>query len=286
MKVTIIITTKNRPLQLDYALKSVFLQSITADQIIIIDDGSDIENVKLRNDVRIDYYYKQCSSGPAKARNFGIKQAQGDIIFFLDDDDAWHVDHLKTHISAHINCEIALCASRKRILQARSDKVLRITKFDFNKNIFINNFIGGPSSVSVKKSALINVGSFNESLKALEDYELWIKIVKYYSSSAVYLIDDFTIDYYVSNIHHQNVSANVKNHFLAKDIILNENRDLSTANYKSLEAYLDFCIAKTIHRKSYINFLNFIVSKHSFNFKMTKLLIPALLLRMFGLVST
>ncbi|OIV43181.1 glycosyltransferase family 2 protein [Flavobacterium johnsoniae] len=92
--ITVIITTYNRKEYLETAIQSVVNQSYLNIEILIIDDGSVnhyAQNIcsKFSN---CTYYFK-INGGLSSARNFGIKQAKGDFIAFLDDDDFW--DKLK-----------------------------------------------------------------------------------------------------------------------------------------------------------------------------------------------
>jgi len=94
IKYSIIIPTYNRARTLSLTLDSVIRQTISADQyeIIVIDDGStDDTELKVKNyELRITKpeirYFKIEHGGPAKARNKGIKESKGEIIFFTDDD--------------------------------------------------------------------------------------------------------------------------------------------------------------------------------------------------------
>lgn len=86
MKISVIIPTWNRAKTLSETIKRLKRQIINGLEVIIIDDGSDRENlriIKQINEVRV--YYQQ-HKGPAAARNLGIKNAWGDILIFINDD--------------------------------------------------------------------------------------------------------------------------------------------------------------------------------------------------------
>src|SRR5262249_33293388 len=77
------------------AIENILSQNYPALEIIVVDDGStdDTEAAvrRLPCDVR---YFRQEHSGPAAARNRGIRDSSGDYIAFLDVDDLWSEDHL------------------------------------------------------------------------------------------------------------------------------------------------------------------------------------------------
>ena len=105
---SIIIPTYNRAIFLARALSGLAKQSIGSDkyEIIIIDDGSTdattdiVERFKLDHPTLIVRYFFQKNSGPAKARNRGIREANGDIIFFTDDDALVPENWMETFLSA------------------------------------------------------------------------------------------------------------------------------------------------------------------------------------------
>jgi MoaA/NifB/PqqE/SkfB family radical SAM enzyme/glycosyltransferase involved in cell wall biosynthesis len=107
MDISIIIPTYNRKEKLKRCLESLFKQSYPLElfEIIVVDDGSrdgTQEMVKMlsKNYPNLRYFY-QFNKGPAAARNLGIKQAQGRIIAFTDNDcileDSWVRKMLEAH---------------------------------------------------------------------------------------------------------------------------------------------------------------------------------------------
>jgi len=105
--ISVIIPTYNRKDILQKALDAYKDQSLPPDQfeIIVIDDGSTdgtkeaVE--KVRNTQLNIRYFHQPHGGPAKARNLGIKQAEGSIIFFTGDDCISDKHLLQEHLRFH-----------------------------------------------------------------------------------------------------------------------------------------------------------------------------------------
>lgn len=89
-KVSIVIPTYNRPDDLKDCIQSILQQTVKPDEIIIVDDG-ELRNLPLKDECErsgIIYRYQKKNGhrGPAASRNTGAKIANGDIVFFLDDD--------------------------------------------------------------------------------------------------------------------------------------------------------------------------------------------------------
>jgi hypothetical protein len=93
--VTVVIPVWNGARFIGDAVENILSQNYPSLEIIVVDDGStdDTEAVvrRLPCDVR---YFLQENSGPAAARNRGIRDSSGDLIAFLDADDLWSEDHL------------------------------------------------------------------------------------------------------------------------------------------------------------------------------------------------
>lgn len=94
--VSVIIPTKNRLDFLKQTVRSVTDQSYKNIEIIVVDDGSTDDTFEYFNNIETVTIYKNNSnlSGPSSSRNIGIKNASGDFILFLDDDDLIHPDHI------------------------------------------------------------------------------------------------------------------------------------------------------------------------------------------------
>jgi len=110
---SIIIPTRNRPKLFLLALKSVLKQSFPNKEIIIVNDGSTgnfLEQYKLikKKYPKISFYYLQHrpnGHGQSYSMNYGVDQAQGKYLCFLDDDDYWtdnnHLQKAYSHISTY-----------------------------------------------------------------------------------------------------------------------------------------------------------------------------------------
>jgi glycosyltransferase involved in cell wall biosynthesis len=101
-KVSIIIPTNNRPRLLVRAIQSVLNQTFQDFEIIVVDDGVKKRSDRVIQEIgdnRIRYIQHPMELGGAAARNTGIKNARGEFIAFLDDDDEWLKQKLEKQIA-------------------------------------------------------------------------------------------------------------------------------------------------------------------------------------------
>ncbi|RJQ31693.1 MAG: glycosyltransferase [Actinobacteria bacterium] len=183
MKVSVIIPTYNRASKTKKAVESVLAQTLAPYEIIVIDDGStDSTKQKLSKVAGIKYVYQK-HKGVSAARNKGIAESSGDYIAFLDSDDTWIADKLEKQVAYH---------KSNRFLISQTDETWIKNGKHFNpKNyhakkeglIFedcLKRCLISPSAVLINKSLFYEVGLFDESLPACEDYDLWLRIARRY----------------------------------------------------------------------------------------------------------
>jgi len=100
MRFSVIVPTHNRVDSLARTLESLFRQDFSDNEIIVVDDGSSDGTAeycsKLQSEGRIRYI-RQSNSGPAVARNAGLKAARGTLVAFTDDDCVLPVDWLRRY---------------------------------------------------------------------------------------------------------------------------------------------------------------------------------------------
>jgi glycosyltransferase involved in cell wall biosynthesis len=100
--VSVVIPTYNGGDHLAEAIQSIFDQTYTNFEIIIVDDVSP-EDVSITldkfSDGRIRYIRHEINKGAVAARKTGVQASLGDIIAFLDQDDLFHRQKLETHVN-------------------------------------------------------------------------------------------------------------------------------------------------------------------------------------------
>jgi teichuronic acid biosynthesis glycosyltransferase TuaG len=183
INISVIIPTYNRGELLLRAVRSVLGQTHEVLEILVCDDGSTDDSFQLLeslNDFRVRWIDCGRNGRPAIPRNIGVREARGEWIAFLDSDDEWSERKIEYQVREIRNQSLsAICSNALRIVNG-VDKGLYLTvnpsfikaKMLVHKNIIIC------SSVLLEKRLLDLVGGFSESesLKAYEDYELWLRI--------------------------------------------------------------------------------------------------------------
>jgi len=183
--VSVIIPTHNRASLVERALDSVYKQSYLPQEIIVVDDGStDGTRERIMTIFPDVTYLYQENKGVSAARNKGIELAKGKWIAFLDSDDEWlpnklgnQIDAVNNHLSVkivHTN-EIWL-RNGKRIKQLKKHKKQGGHIFKWCLPLCVIS----PSSAMIHKAVFDNVGLFDTTLPACEDYDMWLRISAQY----------------------------------------------------------------------------------------------------------
>ena len=184
MTVSVIIPTYNRITLLPRAIDSVLMQGMPDVEVIVVDDGSTdgTEQCVYENysDVR---YVKQPNLGVSAARNIAIKQAKGEWIALLDSDDEWLEGKLTAQLSELNKTEVKVCHTQE-IWVRNGVRVNQMDKHKKSGGYIFNNCLPlcamSPSSIVIHKDVFDDVGLFDESLPACEDYDLWLRISALY----------------------------------------------------------------------------------------------------------
>jgi glycosyltransferase involved in cell wall biosynthesis len=93
--VSVVIPTRNRPLLAARAVRSALAQTFADLEIVVVVDGADSDTVpglSAIHDARVRFVELPRSVGGSEARNVGVRNARGEWIAFLDDDDEWFPD--------------------------------------------------------------------------------------------------------------------------------------------------------------------------------------------------
>lgn len=201
--VTAVITTHNRQDLLVRAVKSVLSQTYKNLELIVVDDASDERADELLKEFNLKYIYipKEESKGGNHARNTGILAAKGEYIAFLDDDDYWLPMKIEEQMAVmeEKQCELVYCPFTQEIVNGKDITYIHMSpepykSGDMSKKI-LYTICTNTSCILVKRSALIQIGMFNESLRFWQEYELTIRLAQrgpfYYAwkDLVVYRID-------------------------------------------------------------------------------------------------
>lgn len=183
--ISVVIPMYNSSKTITKALDSIKNQSYKCDyQIIVVNDGSQDDSYA----VVCDYITKnpklniqlidQFNSGVSKARNVGLKIAEGEYVAFLDSDDEWLINKIEKQMSIlKQNPEIDLLATNRNEEFFKS--FLGKNFFEVNKIssrlLLLKNFLS-PPTVMMKRGIIFEVGLFDENQKHAEEGNYWIRV--------------------------------------------------------------------------------------------------------------
>jgi glycosyltransferase involved in cell wall biosynthesis len=188
--ISVIIPTYKRSDKLENAIASVLMQTLPANEIIVVDDNRDeaeimaVENcVRSFGDPRLVRIQNFRNPGGCGARNSGVMTAKGEFIAFLDDDDIFFPNALETHLR-NFNSSIDMVYGNCQVVDDLYN-VTETTAFGRSPLSFSDLIMGDcpPSSsvVMVRRAALLNAGLFDETLPSFQDYDMWLKIARAHS---------------------------------------------------------------------------------------------------------
>lgn len=193
-KVTIILPTYNRCDLLTRSLESVLAQTYHNKEIIVVNDGSTdgTEEVLSKYKDRITYLKKE-NGGLSSAVNLAIPKASGKYIWVFADDDIALPKKLElqvrkfqenekvglVHTSAIFMEEIEGQTVYKGMWHARQTESKYQLKEKLNGNFYFS------PTVLVKKEVFDKVGTFDERLIRAQDYDMWVRISRYYHVTAI-----------------------------------------------------------------------------------------------------
>ncbi|HEY7501975.1 MAG TPA: glycosyltransferase family A protein [Vicinamibacterales bacterium] len=165
-------------------LSSVFSQTITDFEIIVVNDGSpdtpELERAIAPYRERIRYVVQE-NKGLSAARNTAIAIARGSLIALLDSDDVWEPEYLAHQLEVMRRDELAVVypdattfgdpmrAGRRFMdMHPSSGEVTFEALVSGRCNVMV--------SVLARKDVLVAAGLFDESLRSSEDFDMWLRI--------------------------------------------------------------------------------------------------------------
>lgn len=182
--ISVVIPTYNYGRFLARAISSVLEQTHPVLEIIVVDDGSTDNTREVAQGFgdRIQYLYKE-NRGSSAARNAGIRIARGEWIGFLDADDAWVPEkNAKVRELLQEHPEAVMIYHPHVLLSDEGPVGYRraAEPDELFPELLYHNFISGGSSALVRRSVLLDLGGFDESLQAVEDWDMWTRVALRY----------------------------------------------------------------------------------------------------------
>ncbi len=180
--VSVVIPTRDRPDMLREAINTVRAQTFTNYEIIVVINGP--ENPLTQKTMEATAG-SGCSvvrveqAGIAVALNAGAKAARGEWLAFLDDDDLWEPNKLEVELKVAAAAAADVIFSDFSIVGGRDCVRAPPLRPPLSSSVraamTVRNYGGGCSTTTVKRSAMLAVGGFDESMRS-PDWDLWMRL--------------------------------------------------------------------------------------------------------------
>jgi glycosyltransferase involved in cell wall biosynthesis len=189
-EVSVVIPTFNYARFLPDAIQSVLNQTFRDLDLVVVDDGSTDDTravvARFEDDPRVRYVH-QDNQGDSAARNTGIARSTGTYVAFLDSDDYWLPDKIERQVAVLATCpdiSVVYTAGIVSKVDARRREISRrvvgrrpmLERTLAEQMLYRHVVTGSHSSVMVRRTALEEVGGFDEALPFMCDHDLWRRL--------------------------------------------------------------------------------------------------------------
>lgn len=189
LSISVVVPFYNRSKFLKRLLDSIALQTLPADEVYIIDNGSSLEEtLKAWNIITEHKLFNKCiftssiGKGNANfARNLGYELASTKYVAFLDSDDWWEKDHLLKSVYCLRNSDKVAVYSGAIIYTEKGIKInksIDVNTFNnpFSLIISPEDYIAQTSSYIVNKDILEGTVTWSEELRRHQDFDYFASI--------------------------------------------------------------------------------------------------------------
>jgi GT2 family glycosyltransferase len=183
-RVSVIIPAYNAAWCIRRAIDSVLAQDYRDFELIVVDDGSQDDTAALLagygDALRV---VSKSNGGLSSARNAGIAAARGAFVAFLDADDWWLPAKLARQLALmDARPDLMFCSTASAVQTPAGERLAGwrcgATDDSALASIFATNahVAGSGSAVLAKRAAFARAGGFDESLRSLEDIDMWMRL--------------------------------------------------------------------------------------------------------------
>lgn len=187
-KVSVIVRTCGRPSVLRETLNSLRNQTYSNIEVVVVEDGANISQEMIQkefSDMNIVYLSTGEKVGRSKAGNLAMEKASGKYLNFLDDDDLFYADHVEVLVSQLVKGtnRAAYAFAFETPIEVISKEPYRYSikhyygthKQEFDKVMLCHHNYIPIQTIMFEKSLFEEYGGLDESLDALEDWDLWVR---------------------------------------------------------------------------------------------------------------
>lgn len=247
-KVSVVIPTYNRLEFLKPALLSVEQQSFGDMEVIVLDDGSTDGTIEFLEGYQGHHPFRWYSfkrKERAHLRNYGVREAEGRYIAFLDDDDEWQADKIQKQVAFMedspqvdlVHCFTMVIDEVGVVEPDHSMRHLshhrRAHQSGYGTEQLCMETVMFTSAVMVTKDSFISTDGFDSALPLLEDWDFYLRFSKLHQIAA---LPEELVRYRI----HQSQSDQT---LTAKSRILVAEKNMSDPGF-STRSYISLCIHK------------------------------------------
>lgn len=226
MDISVIIPVYNTELYLAKCVNSVIQQNVVSLEIILVDDGSTDSSGKMCDEYASKYPYIHTvhieNSGPATAKNVGLKLAKGDYVSFTDSDDELEPTMFYEMISAgkNHNSEIVCCNFKEADAYGNishtscSGRTYVFDKVEALRRLLSKDLIYTGSVTKIFRRDLLTQNNLthNDGLKTDEDFIMNIKVFAKCNRCVVVDKCFYTINFREDSLSHSYFKDNIDNY--------------------------------------------------------------------------
>lgn len=270
MKISVAMCTYNGEKYIKEQLESILNQSLSIDEIVICDDGSNdktipiIVQIQLENPTTISLYKNEITLGSTKNFEKAISICTGDYIFLCDQDDIWKTNKTEKIIQHFINNQsIEAVFTNGVLINEKNEKINTHTLWDsvffienqLEKPINLFKLIGSKrnmvtgATLCIKKETKEFILPFPNIKKYYHDE--WIAIIIAYRKKLDYITDEL-ISYRIHSGQQIGGKSSIKKNIIKKHIKIS-NYILGNTIPKS---YQDFNLLTKVYHRNYLKFKN------------------------------
>jgi glycosyltransferase involved in cell wall biosynthesis len=181
--ISVVIVCYNQARYLRNAIESVLAQSYQGAEILLVDDGSTDQTSEIAQEYSQVHYIRQNNRGLSAARNAGLHQSKGRYMVFLDADDRLLPNALAAGLAVFREQPESgfVFGAHRNIFDDGSAAPTTLSEpveQEHYWHLLQSNYIGMHATVMYSREAIELAGGFNESLRACEDYEMYLRIAR------------------------------------------------------------------------------------------------------------
>lgn len=262
-KISIIIPVFNGSNYLSEAIDSAINQTYKNIEIIVVNDGSDdndaTEKISLSYGNKIKYLKKK-NGGVASALNLGIENMEGEYFSWLSHDDLYETTKVEKQINilstlkdpkTVICCRYKVVDKNLKYIQENSFGKEKDKLIEPAVKYLLKGYVHG-CCLLIHKEHFERVGTFNESLKTTQDFDLWFRMLR---GKSIYFNNDIGV---ISRSHDEQDSKKLYDYHLkecddlwinmAEELTNEEKIEISGTVYGFYKEVYDFLHANTPYK--------------------------------------